>query len=89
MSDLTKLLAENQKEMLKLIAPLNKKQTVYMNAQDSDSEPENVSVARTSTPVKIHSATNSKTTPVNSRNTHDLLIVENAHLCWYIRVPKS
>ena len=68
MSDLTKLLAENQKELLKLIAPLNKKQTVYMNAQDSDSEPENVSVARTSTPVKIHTATNSKTTPVNSRN---------------------
>ena len=68
MSDLTKLLAENQKEMLKLIAPLNKKQTVYMNAQDSDSEPENVSVARTSTPVKIHTATNSKTTTVNSRN---------------------
>ena len=68
MSDLTKLLAENQKEMLKLIALLNKKQTVYMNAQDSDSEPENVSVARTSTPVKIHTATNSKTTPVNSRN---------------------
>ena len=68
MSDLTKLLAENQKEKLKLIAPLNKKQTVYMSAQDSDSEPENVSVARTSTPVKIHTATNSKTTPVNSRN---------------------
>ena len=67
-SDLTKILAENQKEMLKLIAPLNKKQTVYMNAQDSESEPENVSVARTSTPVKIHTATNSKTTPVNSRN---------------------
>ena len=68
MSYLTKILAENQKEMLKLIAPLNKKQTVYMNAQDSDSEPENVSVARTSTPVKIHTATNSKTKPVNSRN---------------------
>ena len=28
MSDLTKILAENQNEMLKLIAPLNKKQTV-------------------------------------------------------------
>ena len=69
MSDLTKILAENQKEMLKLIAPLNKKQTVYMNTQDSDSEPENASVARTSTPVKTHTATNSKTTPVNSRNT--------------------
>ena len=52
MSDLTKILAENQKEMLKLIAPLNKKQTVLTNAQDSDSEPENVSVARTSTPCQ-------------------------------------
>ena len=68
MSDLTKILAENQKEMLKLIAPLNKKQTVHMNVQDSDSEVENVSVARTSTPVKTHNATNSKTTPINSRN---------------------
>ena len=68
MSDLTKILAENQKEMLKLIAPSNKKQTIHMNAQDSDSEPETVSVARTSTPIKIHTATNSKTTPVNSRN---------------------
>ena len=73
MSDLTKILAENQKEMLKLIAPLNKKQTVHMNAQDSDSEPENVSVARTSTPVKIHTATNPKTTPVNSRNMYSFL----------------
>ena len=69
MSDLTKILAENQKEMLKLIAPLNKKQNVPINAQDSDSETENVSVARTSTPVKIHNTTNSKTTPINSRNT--------------------
>ena len=68
MSDLTKILAENQKEMPKLIAPLNKKQTVHMNVQDSDSEPENVSVTRTSTPVKTHTTTNPKTTPVNSRN---------------------
>ena len=68
MSDLTRILAENQKEMLKLIAPLNKKQTVLMNAQDFDFEPENVSVARTPTPVKTHTATSSKTTPVNSRN---------------------
>ena len=71
MSDLTKILAENQKEMLKLIAPLNKKQTVHTNVQDSDSEPENVSVTRTSTPVKIHTATNFKTTPVKSRNKSD------------------
>ena len=68
MSDLTKILAENQKEMLKLIAPLSKKQTIHINTQDSDSEPENNSVARTSTPVKTHTATNPKTTPVNSRN---------------------
>ena len=69
MSDLTKILAEKQKEMLKLIAPLNKKQTVHMNVHDSDSETENVSVARTSTPVRTQNATNSKTTPINSRNT--------------------
>ena len=50
MSDLTKILAANQKEMLKLIAPLNKKQPVRSNIQNSDSEPENISVARTSTP---------------------------------------
>ena len=54
MSDLTKILAENQKEMLKLIAPLNKKQPVCLNVQDSDSEPENISVARTSTPLKTY-----------------------------------
>ena len=70
MSDLTKILAENQKEMLKLIAPLNKKQNVLINAHDSDFETENVSVARTSTPVKTHNTTNSKTTQVNCRNTN-------------------
>ena len=68
MSDLTKILAENQKEMLKLISPLNRKQTVRTDLQDSDSEPENVSVTRTSTPIKVHTATSSKTTLVNSRN---------------------
>ena len=68
MSDLTKVLAENQKEMLKLIAPLNKKQPVRLNDQDSDSEPEIISVARTSTPVKTTNTTNSKTTPNRSRN---------------------
>ena len=67
MSDLAKMLAENQNEMLKLIAPLNKKQQVHLNNQDSDSEPENTSVARTSTPVKTNTSI-SKTTPVNSRN---------------------
>ena len=45
MLDLTKILAENQKEMLKLLAPLNEKQHVCSNIQDSVSEPENISVA--------------------------------------------
>ena len=67
MSDLTKILAENKKEMLKLKAPLNKKRPVRLEDQDSDSKPENISVARTSTPVKSN-ATKSKTTPNNSRN---------------------
>ena len=52
MSDLTKILAENQKELPKLIAPLSKNQPVHLINQESDSEPENISVARTSTPVK-------------------------------------
>ena len=71
MSDLTKILVENQKEMLKLIAPSNKKHAVRSNIQDSDSEPENISVARTSTPVKTYTATNSKTMPNNGRNNDD------------------
>ena len=64
MTDLTKILAENQKEIFKLIAQLSKKRSVCANAQESDSEPEDVPVTRTSTP-----ATGSKTTPVNGRNT--------------------
>ena len=52
--------------MLKLIALLNRKQPVCLNVQDS--EPENVSVARTSTTMKSNTATSSKTTPTNSRN---------------------
>ena len=68
LSDLRKKMAENQKEMFKLIAPLNKKRVVSLENQDSDSEVENISVAQTSTPVKTITATNTKTTPVNSRN---------------------
>ena len=52
MTDLTKILAENQKEMLKLIAPASKKRSVNPNLQDSDSDQENISVARTSTQSK-------------------------------------
>ena len=54
--------------MLKLIAPLSKKRPIHLEGRDSDSEPEDISVAKTSTPVKITTATNSKTTPINSRN---------------------
>ena len=68
-SDMSKILAENQKEMLKLIAPLSRKRPTCVNDQDSDSEPENISVARTSIPLKTTIATSSKTTPVKSRNT--------------------
>ena len=68
MSDLAKKLAENQKEMLKRIAPVSKKRPISSNIQDSDSDQENISVARTSTPVKTQIATGSKTTPLNSRN---------------------
>ena len=67
MSDLVKVLAENQNEMLKLIAPMSKKQSLHPNNQDSDSESENISVATTSTPTKTN-ATSSKTTSSNSRN---------------------
>ena len=69
MSDLTKILAENQKEMLKLIAPTSKKQTIITATEETDSESENVPENATSTPIKTKpSATTRKITPVNSRN---------------------
>ena len=61
--------------MLELIVPLSRKRPTCVNDQNSDSEPENISVARTSTPVKTTIATNSKTTPVNSRNRYFLGLV--------------
>ena len=67
MSDLTKILPDNQKEMLKLIAPMTKKSSDHQATENFDSELENISVARTSTPVKTK-ATTSKTTPINSSN---------------------
>ena len=39
-------------DMMKLLAPIIKKSSVNQIAQGSDSETENISVARTSTPVK-------------------------------------
>ena len=53
LSDLSKILAENQKEMLKLIAPLSRKRPPCANDRDIDSESENISVARISTPARI------------------------------------
>ena len=70
MSDLTKILAENQKEMLNLIAAPVKKQTVIATTEETDSESENIPENATSTPIKSKTtATNRKITPVNSRNT--------------------
>ena len=78
MSGLTKLLAEIQKKMLKLMAPMTKKSPDYQALENSDSESENISVARASTPVKPE-ATTSKTTPVNGRNNDFCeLICENS-----------
>ena len=69
MSDLTKILAENQKEMIKLIAPTVKKQTIITAAEETDSESENIPENTTSTPIKNKTtATTRKITPVNSRN---------------------
>ena len=69
MSDLTKILAENQKETLKLIAPTVRKQTVLRSTEDSDSDSENIPENATSTPIKCKTnATSSKITPNNSRN---------------------
>ena len=53
MSDLFIILAENQREMLKLIAPSFKKSSYLQNLGDSDSETDNISAAPTSTPIKI------------------------------------
>ena len=50
MSGLAKILAENPKEMLKLVAPVAKKQTALVVPDETDSEPENVPATATSTP---------------------------------------
>ena len=69
LSDLTKIIAENQKEMLKLIAPVSRKQAVITAPGETDSESENCPENATSTPIKTKTtATTHKITPVNSRN---------------------
>ena len=69
-SDLAKILAENQQAMLRLIAPVTKKQTVSAISEETDSESENVPANATSTIIKAKTTTTAlKITPVNSRNT--------------------
>ena len=61
LSDLTKILPENQKGMLKLMAPVAIKQTTLTAPKESDSESENAPPTVTSTPVKSETtATNLK-----------------------------
>ena len=67
MSDLSKILAENQNEMLRLIAPAIRTQDNRPDVENSDSETENVFPTITSTPVK-NKATVRKNTPTVSRN---------------------
>ena len=78
LSDMTKILAENQKEMLKLIASVIKKLVIHQNVEDSDSETENNHPTSTSTPINSKpslksEATTSKTTPISSRNKEETI----------------
>ena len=53
LADLAKILAENQKEMLKMVEPLSKKKHIRRIVSDSESEEENISpVLPASTPLK-------------------------------------
>ena len=87
MFDLTMVFAENQKEALKLIAPVVEKPATLQNLENVDSIFENVFPNTTSTPIQTI-VTSSKTTPVNSRNkynpstrvrTHDLVSARQTH----------
>ena len=91
LSDVTKILAENQKEMLRLIAPVAKKQTTVTVPEESDSESENVPPTVTSTPVKSRTtATTQKITPVISRNSSRKvfrLVKMALHYCLTLLIP--
>ena len=52
LADLTRILVENQKEMLKLIAPVTKKQAIIRTSEEADSDSENIPENVTSTPIK-------------------------------------
>ena len=67
MSDLTKILAGNRKEMLKLIAATVKKTSNMQNIESSDSEAENTFITTTSTRIKSKTSAQ-KSDPVASRN---------------------
>ena len=67
MTDLTKILAENQKQLLAMITPAVRIISVIQNLDNSDSEAENIPPKTISTPIKTEAIT-SKNTPVNSRN---------------------
>ena len=63
LADLTKILAENQKEMLKMIEPLSKRKPARKVVSDSESEEENISpVLPASTPLRSEK---SKTKRIN------------------------
>ena len=80
MSDLTKILAENQKEMLKLIAPVTKKHAEARASEETDSDPENIPENATSTPIKTKTtATTRKITPVSSRNSNSFRTFSSFH----------
>ena len=66
MIGLTKILAENQKEMSRHIAAAVRKTTIHQNMKDSNSETENNHTS-VLTPTKSK-ATTSKITPISSRN---------------------
>ena len=67
MSDLSKISTENQREMLKLIAPTVKKQSNLQDLGDLNSETENIFAAPTSTHIKTKT-TASNNAPLVSRN---------------------
>ena len=74
MSDLAKILSENQKEIMKMIAPAMKKKTAIEAVSDTDSQEENISpVAPTSTPLKSgKEKKKQKYDPIVGRNTYTL-----------------
>ena len=67
MSDITKILAEDQREMKKLIAPTSRAQNIPQNKESNDSETEIVLSKITSTTIKTKTSSR-KGTPITSRN---------------------